>query len=222
MGNTQVKILVDENEICLGPSGTLVEIQANYGDGVLRNDHDGSYFSRRDERIPAGHYTFVRIPRPSEDELKVRMDAIEDGLKEFRKEIKEFRNEREYEKGRYFVRMDALWIAEQEKFGGSEAPLRDFRKKNTKIVDWYQRFQLAETRKEMAETRKENSSGFPKEPMFPGTKEKKQRYTFFGTFAPQGSLMHNVLRKCYGTHHRTLLRRKSKKLSRFRPVAPSH
>jgi hypothetical protein len=85
MGNTQVKILVDDTEICLRPRATLAEIQVVYGDGVLRNNHDGSYFSRRDKSIPAGNYTFVRIPMSSElKELKIgeRLGAIEDELKE--------------------------------------------------------------------------------------------------------------------------------------------
>ena len=136
-----------------------------YGDGVLRNNHDGSYFSRRDKSIPAGNYTFVRIPMSSElKELKIgeRLGAIEDELKESREELKESREERAYEKGRYFVRMDALWIAEQEQFGGSEALLKACRNKDALIVAYYRQFPAAPKHKR----------DFPERPMFPGTTEK--------------------------------------------------
>jgi hypothetical protein len=232
MENAQVKLLVDDTEICLSPIPMLPEIQATYGNGVLLNNQDGSYFVKRDISIPAGNYTFVRIATSSEltmgdrlggienrlgaiehevkdrlggienrlggienrqggienrlggienrqgevenrlgaieHEVKDRLGAIEHEVKDrlgaIEHEVKESREEREYEKGRYFVRMDALWIAEHENFGGSEAKLRGFRTKDSQIVAWYKQLE--------SDGAPKKKSDFPQEPMFPGSKEK--------------------------------------------------
>jgi hypothetical protein len=192
MENAQVTLLVDDTEICLSPIPMLPEIQATYGNGVLRNNQDGFYFVKRDISIPAGNYTFVRIATLSELTMGARLGGIENRLGGIENrlggienrqggienrqggvenrlgaiehEVKESREEREYEKGRYFVRMDALWIAEHEKFGGSEAELRGFRTKDSQIVAWYKQLE--------SDGAPKKKSDFPQEPIFPGCKEK--------------------------------------------------